>query len=70
MFTGSFSLEEFQRDHVLEYQRLLESGELAQYLVDAPTAGALAASKLVGFVLIATGLGLLTMVGIGFFSGH
>ena len=70
MFTGSFSLEEFQREHALEYQRLLKSGELERYLVDAPSARHMAVSKLLGFVLIAIGLGLLTMVGIGFFTSH
>ncbi len=69
MFTGSFSLEEFMRDHAKEYQRLVDSGELGNYLVDAPSAGKLAASKVLGFVLIVAGLCLLTLVGIGFFTG-
>lgn len=68
MFTGTFSLEEFMHEHPLEYQRLVESGELEKYLVDAPSAGKVAASKLLGFALIAIGLTLLTMVGIGFFA--
>ena len=68
MFTGTFSLEEFKHEHPLEYQRLVDSGELESRLVDAPTAGKLAAAKALGFVLIAIGLSLLTMVGIGFFT--
>jgi cytochrome b subunit of formate dehydrogenase len=70
MFTGTFSLEEFKHEHALEYERLLKSGELEKYLVDAPSATKLAASKVLGFTLIAAGLSLLTMVAIGFFTGH
>ena len=68
MFTGSMSLEEFKHDHALHYQRLLESGELEQHLVDAPTSGMTSASRVIGFILIMMGLSLLTLVGIGFFS--
>jgi len=68
MFTGTFSLEEFKHEHALEYQRLVDSGELEKYLVDAPSPGKLAAAKLFGFTLIALGLSLLTMVAIGFFT--
>ena len=70
MFTGTFSLEEFKHEHALEYERLLKSGELESYLVDAPSARKMLASKVLGFTLIAAGLALLTMVAIGFFSGH
>lgn len=68
MFTGTFSLEEFKHEHPLEYQRLVDSGELEARLVDAPSPGKLAASKVLGFTLIVIGLSLLTMVGIGFFT--
>jgi len=68
MFTGTFSLEEFKHEHPLEYQRLVDSGELESRLVDAPSPTKLAASKVFGFTLIVIGLSLLTMVGIGFFT--
>lgn len=68
MFTGTFSLEEFKREHPLEYQRLVDNGELEGRLVDAPSPAKMAASKVAGFALIATGLTLLTLVGIGFFT--
>ena len=68
MFTGTYSLEEFKHEHALEYKRLVDSGELEQHLVDAPSPARLAASKVLGFALIAAGLTLLTLVGIGFFS--
>ncbi len=70
MFTGTFSLEEFKHDHEVEYQRLVDSGELEKYLVDAPSAAKLKASKVLGFTLITFGLTLLTLVAIGFFRTH
>jgi len=68
MFTGTFSLEDFKHEHPLEYKRLVENGELEKYLVDAPSPGKLAASKVLGFTLIVIGLTLLTLVAIGFFT--
>jgi len=69
MFTGKISLEDFRHDHALEYQRLVDSGELAKHLVDAPSAPMTLASKVLGFTLIAAGLALLAGVAVGFFSG-
>ena len=68
MFTGTITLEDFKRDHPLQYQRLLDSGEMEKHLVDAPSQPMTTASKVLGFVLIVAGLSLLTMVGIGFFT--
>ncbi|MEI8168492.1 MAG: cytochrome C [Rhodoferax sp.] len=68
MFTGTFSLEEFKHEHPLEYQRLVDNGELESRLVDAPSAAKMSASRVLGFTLIAIGLILLTGVGIGFFT--
>ena len=69
MFTGTFSVEEFKHDHALEYQRLLDSGELEKHLVDAPSPGKMKAVRVLGFTLILIGLTLLTLVAIGFFKG-
>ena len=69
MFTGTMSLEEFKTDHGVEYQRLLDSGELESHLVEPPSALKLKLSKALAFTLIAVGLTLLTLVGIGFFRG-
>jgi cytochrome b subunit of formate dehydrogenase len=69
MFTGTMSLEEFKTDHGVEYQRLLESGELERRLVEPPSALKVKASKALAFTLIAVGLTLLTLVGVGFFRG-
>jgi len=68
MFTGSMPVEEFARDHALEYQRLVESGELEKHLVEAPTRPMTRASTILGFTLITFGLTLLTLVFVGFFS--
>jgi cytochrome b subunit of formate dehydrogenase len=68
MFTGTFTLDELQHEHPLQYQRLLESGELEKHLVDARSPTMVKASTVLGFVLILIGLSLLTLVGIGFFS--
>lgn len=68
MFTGTFSLEDFKHEHAVQYQRLVDSGELEKHLVDAPSAAKLTASKILGFTLIVIGLCLLGLVGFGFFS--
>jgi len=68
MFTGTVPVEEFAKDHTIQYRRLVESGELAKYLVDAPSKPMTKASTILGFVLIVAGLALLTLVLVGFFS--
>jgi cytochrome b subunit of formate dehydrogenase len=69
MFTGSMSLEHFRIEHPLQYERLVASGDLDKYLVNAPSAPMNLRSKLLGFALIAAGLALLAMVAVGFFGG-
>lgn len=69
MFTGTQSLAEFQHEHAAQYQRLVESGELAKYLVDAPSRPFTIGSKILGLVLITCGLSLLAMIAVGFFGG-
>ena len=64
--TGSVALEEFRREHTLEYQRLSESGELSKHLVDAPSQPMTVASRVLGITLICFGLILLIFVVIGF----
>ena len=66
MFTGAVSLEEFKREHTLEYNRLVETGQLAKYLVDAPSRPMTLGSRILGLTLIAFGLTLLILVLIGF----
>jgi len=66
MFTGVMPLEEYKREHTLEYKRLLERGELGKYLVDAPSAPMTRGSKFVGMTLIVVGVVLLVLVLSGF----
>jgi cytochrome b subunit of formate dehydrogenase len=66
MFTGVMPLEKFRREHTIEYNRLLESGELKKYLVDAPSGPMTLGSKILGFTLMAAGLILLVMITVGF----
>ncbi|MDD2918845.1 MAG: cytochrome c3 family protein [Rhodoferax sp.] len=68
MFTGTFTLDELMHEHPLQYKRLMESGELEQHLVDAPSSAMVKGSTVLGFTLIVIGLTLLTLVGIGFFT--
>jgi hypothetical protein len=66
MFTGAVSLEEFSREHTIEYKRLVETGELAKYLVDAPTRPMALGARILGFTLLTFGLILLILVVTGF----
>jgi cytochrome b subunit of formate dehydrogenase len=68
MFTGTVTLEELMHEHPLQYQRLLESGELERHLVEAPSPKFVTLSTALGFTLIVVGLCLLTLVAIGFFT--
>ena len=66
MFTGRVPLAIYKHEHRREYERLLASGELDKYLVDAPTEPQSAAASLLGATLITFGLFLLTLVILGF----
>jgi hypothetical protein len=68
MFTGAVPLEEFKREHTLEYRQLVENNELEKYLVDAPSKPMTTASKMLGATLIIVGLGLLALVLLGFWE--
>ena len=68
MFTGTQSIEEFRKDHPAHYQRMVNTGELEKYLVDAPSRQMHIGSVILGIVLITVGLGLLVLVAIGFFG--
>ena len=66
MFTGKVPVEIYKHEHRREYDRLLASGELDKYLVQAPSKPMTRASKVLGTVLISFGLFLLTLVLTGF----
>jgi cytochrome b subunit of formate dehydrogenase len=65
MFTGAVSLEEFKREHTVEYDRLVASGELESHRVPAPSPAMALGSRILGFTLITIGLLLLALVLIG-----
>jgi cytochrome b subunit of formate dehydrogenase len=66
MFTGAMPLEKFKREHRIDYDRLVASGELKDYLVDAPSRPLTFWSKVLGFLLMAVGLILLILIMVGF----
>ena len=51
----------------MEYNRLVASGELEKYLVDAPSPAMTLGSRVLGFALIAFGMLLMLLVLIGLF---
>jgi cytochrome b subunit of formate dehydrogenase len=65
IFTGSMPLDEFKREFTVEYDRLSETGELQQYLVQAPSQPMTLGAKILGFTLVAVGLALLILMAIG-----
>jgi predicted CXXCH cytochrome family protein len=69
MFTGAMPLDDFKHEHTVEYNRLVETGQLAKYLVDPPSPSLTLGSKILGFTLITFGLTLLTLVLIGILGG-
>jgi cytochrome b subunit of formate dehydrogenase len=69
MFTGSAPLDEFRREHTLEYNRLVETGQLEKHLVDAPSRPMTTGSRILGITLILFGLTLLVLVIIGMLGG-
>lgn len=68
MFTGAVPLEEFKREHTLEYNELVASGKLKDHLVDIPSPAMKLGSRILGIVLLGCGLTLLTLVVIGFLT--
>ncbi|NGZ26807.1 MAG: cytochrome C [Magnetococcales bacterium] len=68
MFTGSQSLEEFQRDHPAHYDRLVNNGELERFLVPPPSNSQSLAARGLGLLLLAAGFILLILVVQGYFT--
>ena len=66
MFTGAVPLDVFRHEHTVEYKRLVETGQLEKYLVDAPSRPMTLGSKILGATLIIVGLTLLVLVLVGF----
>jgi cytochrome b subunit of formate dehydrogenase len=73
MFTGAVPLEKFKHEHTVEYRRLVESGQLKDFIVEAPSRPMAIGSTILGFVLMGIGLLLLIFIMVGFAStlmGH
>jgi hypothetical protein len=58
IFTGRMSLARFRVERPLEYQRLVDSGTLDDYLMDAPTASERRIAYIWGSLALFTGLAL------------
>ena len=68
MFTGSMRLEDFKREHRVEYNRLVASGELEKHLVDAPSKQLSLGARILGYTLLSIGMLLLVFVLIGLYG--
>ncbi len=68
MLTGSMPLERFKREHSIEYERLVRTGQLEQYLVRAPSPPMTFRAKIIGYTLMVLGLLLLVLIMSGFFQ--
>jgi cytochrome b subunit of formate dehydrogenase len=62
IFTGSMPLERFQEERPLEYQRLLDRGELDDLLVPPPTEEQLRWAHGFGFTAVAVGVSLVLAI--------
>jgi len=62
IFTGGMPLEEFQKDRPREYQALVESGQLEQYLMPAPVPLADRLWRRFGFTALGIGLTLIALI--------
>jgi cytochrome b subunit of formate dehydrogenase/nitrate/TMAO reductase-like tetraheme cytochrome c subunit len=56
MFTGKMPIERFMEERPLEYKRLVESGELDKFIVEAPTARERRNAYIFGAIGLTTGL--------------
>ena len=66
MFTGSMPLGKVQASYSIEYDRLVRTGQLDKYLVEAPSPPMKLGSQIFGFALMASGLILLILILSGF----
>ena len=62
VFTGKMSLERFKSERPLEYQRLVDNGELEDYLVDPPTPRQRRDAYVFGSVFLAIGIMLAAFI--------
>lgn len=62
IFTGSIPLEEFKRDKALEYEMLVQKGELEKYLVDPYPPVVIKAFRAFGWSALAIGFSMVVWI--------
>jgi cytochrome b subunit of formate dehydrogenase len=62
IFTGRVTEEELRHERPAEYDRLVESGELAEMTVRPPTPSTVVIGRVVGSIAVATGLFLVVLI--------
>ncbi|MBZ5726151.1 MAG: hypothetical protein LAP87_14270 [Acidobacteriia bacterium] len=62
IFTGGMPLEEFKRDRPREYQQMVDSGQLEQFLMPAPAARAQKFWRRLGFTALTLGLLMIGLI--------
>jgi hypothetical protein len=67
IFTGRISAEELREERPLEYQRLVEHGELRRIVADAPPSWLRILARVIAVSAVATGFILLVVTLIAFF---
>jgi cytochrome b subunit of formate dehydrogenase len=68
IFTGSMPLERFKDERPLEYERLVATGKLDEYLVPPPTPEALRRAYIFGFTALAIGVALAIFIFVALLS--
>jgi cytochrome b subunit of formate dehydrogenase len=69
IFTGCMPLERFKDERPLEYERLMATGKLDEYLVPPPTPQALRRDYVFGFTALAIGIALAIFIFAALLSG-
>ncbi len=62
MFTGKMPIERFIEERPMEYQRLVDAGELENYIVDGPTKAEIRKAYAIGAVGLITGITLAIII--------
>lgn len=62
MFTGKMPIERFMEERPLEYQRLVDAGELEKYIVEGPTQAEKRKAYAIGAVGLITGITLAIII--------
>jgi cytochrome b subunit of formate dehydrogenase len=62
MFTGKMPIERFIEERPMEYQRLVDTGELENYIVDGPTKAEIRKAYAIGAVGLITGITLAIII--------